>query len=209
MSVLSIGARYGRLTVVERIQDERQRYYRCLCECGQEKDIRGDHLASGRTTSCGCRRKERSSEPRKHGLTGTRVYRIWRNMLNRCGYDSHPDWKRYGGRGITVCDKWRSSFESFYRDMGFPPDGMSIDRINNDGNYEPGNCKWSTVLEQAANRRRPVFSHGKRVSYDGKSYTIEQLAIHLGTTYSTIARRLRRNAPLDVALPKGKAKASA
>src|SRR5688572_15323010 len=92
----------------------------------------------------------------KHGLTETRVYNAWKNMRARCSYRGNPQWKDWGGRGIKVCDRW-SKFENFLTDMGEPPPGLSLDRINNDGDYEPSNCRWATRKQQSVNSRRTRF----------------------------------------------------
>lgn len=129
--------------------------WRCLCDCGAWKDIRGSHLTSGKINSCGCTRPKRIGDAiRTHGLSKTRTYRIWRNMLNRCHYEKYHEKHYYAGRGIVVCEKWRKSFDCFLRDMGMAPKGMSIDRINNDGNYESSNCRWATSKVQANNKTK-------------------------------------------------------
>jgi hypothetical protein len=120
----------------------------------------------------------------KHGMYRTRVYRQWQQMIQRCYNPNSSRYARYGGRGVTVCDRWRSSFDAFYADMGDVPDGMSIDRINNDRGYEPGNCRWATPQQQANNRRTNVL-----IEHEGLELTIAEWARHLGLPYHWIKHR--------------------
>ena len=150
------GKVFGRLVAgkAERIKGTWK--YHCRCICGNEKLVAGSALSSGLTQSCGCLAKEMRGalSPRfKHGRTGTAEYRIWQNMLRRCYDKRHKDFHNYGGRGISVCERWRHSFENFLADVGFRPAGLTLDRRNNDGNYEPANVRWATAVEQANNQR--------------------------------------------------------
>lgn len=158
------GVVFGRLTVTEFVDIKNgNARWQCACSCGESLTVSSGHLRSGHTSSCGCLQKERTSKARfKHGQSNgatpgaTRTYRIWRAMISRCYWPSSVNWERYGGRGITVCRRWREDFRAFFADMGDPPSPKhSIDRKRNSGNYTPKNCRWATGKEQAANRRRP------------------------------------------------------
>lgn len=122
-----------------------------------------------------------------HGMSGTKVYYTWSDMLHRCRSAKHKHYRNWGGRGITVCERWQQSFLAFLEDMGLPEPGQSIDRIDNDGNYEPGNCRWASVSEQLNNTRRTHF-----ITRDGRSQSIAQWARELGVKPPTIHKRLGR-----------------
>jgi len=152
--------KFGKLTAICLVKNPTKgshRYWKCKCDCGNEKTIRANHLINGKILGCGCDRYQKVSEKnKKHGhasggkLTG--IYISWAKMISRCVDPYNNRWHRYGGRGIKVCDRWRA-FENFLIDMGSSWEkGLSIDRIDNEGNYEPLNCKWSTAKEQANNR---------------------------------------------------------
>jgi hypothetical protein len=164
------GNKFGRLEVISFscIQNGNS-LWNCKCDCGKEKVVAACHLKSGHTSSCGCLLSETtSSRSKTHGesvfAANTKEYRIWNHMKTRCSNPRSNRFNRYGGRGITVCDRWKNSFENFLFDMGRCPEGMSIDRIENNGNYEPDNCKWSTAKEQAANRSKKSDQFINRVA---------------------------------------------
>ncbi len=150
-----IGQKFGRLTVLSVYKKEgvRGQWCNCVCECGGFHDGLLPNVRNGRTSSCGC--LVNGSFNVTHGKSKTKVYNCWNGMRARCSNENAPNYSFYGGRGISVCPEWRDSFEAFYACIGDPPTKHhSIDRINNDGNYEPSNCRWATKKEQNKNRRK-------------------------------------------------------
>lgn len=162
-----VGKRFGRLTVIERYGTyertcgSKEPTWHCVCECGNTVVVLRTNLISGATLSCGCLQRERAARANTtHGLRNTRLSKVWRNMLSRCYNPSNPDYKNYGGRGITVCDEWRNNFEAFYEwamangyDEKAPFGKCTIDRINVNDGYHANNCRWVDMNVQANNRR--------------------------------------------------------
>lgn len=153
------GQRFGRLTVVDRCgcTSDGHSAWLCKCDCGKTSVVNGRYLTHGNTTSCGCFHKEMlSKRSTTHRKVHTRLYSIWTNMISRCTNEKVPCYHCYGGRGITVCDEWKNDFMTFYEwamANGYA-DNLTIDRADNDGNYEPSNCRWITMKEQSQNRRK-------------------------------------------------------
>lgn len=153
------GQKFGRLTVLFHAETSRTPngtsviIWLCRCSCGNLAKVRGSNLRTGTTKSCGCYRAEvERVSAITHGRTCTATYRSWRGMKERCLNPNNSHYKNYGGRGIKVCERWME-FLSFLEDMGERPSHKTLDRINNDGNYEPANCRWATDREQRANKR--------------------------------------------------------
>lgn len=188
------GKVFGRLTVIKRngSGDNRSALFLCRCECGASKDVCGYQLRNGSVKSCGCLRKEgQTKNPYiTHGRTrkgiSSGAYSSWKSMKARCSHKNHPSFHRYGGRGIKICDRWRK-FENFLADMGERPDGLELDRINNDGDYCQENCRWVSNKVQGRNRNNNLI-----IDIDGESHCLSVWAELSGTKRTTITARLRR-----------------
>lgn len=189
-----IGKRFGRLIVIaegEKRKGSRQARWVCLCDCGNKTaPIDGSKLRYGETKSCGCYKRELVIQRNtKHNLCYTRIHRIWAGMQDRCYNPNSPKYHRYGARGIRVCDEWLNSLETFYdwaMTNGYRED-LTIDRIDNDGNYEPSNCRWATNEEQCNNRGHHIV-----LEINGETKTIAQWARETGLKYRTIHARYNR-----------------
>lgn len=196
------GQRFGRLVVLDRVGfGPGKARWNCQCDCGTEFIAIGIDLRSGNTQSCGCYKRElirvRSTThgaTKDYGLSG--AYRSWLTMKSRCLNRGNNRFSSYGARSITVCDRWLS-FESFLADMGERPDGRSLDRIDNDGDYEPGNCRWATRQQQMSNQRQT-----KRVVLNGEVMHQAEAARRAGVSPSTIIAWLRKpyRVPPDIHL---------
>lgn len=191
-----VGKRFGRI-FVEGFSEviEGDSHWNCVCDCGHKWVVMGQSLRSGATQSCGCLMRDLVSiRATKHGKCGSPVYRRWDSMIQRCYNKKFKHYSYYGGRGISVCDRWRFSFEAFFNDMGDPPtNGHTLDRFpNNNGNYELGNCRWATRKEQQRNNRGNCI-----IEYNGKSQCVSAWADEYGVPRSTIAGRLHRKWSLD------------
>jgi hypothetical protein len=191
------GVRFGRLTAIERqIDGPKNVKWRCICDCGAEKWIRLSHLRSGATQSCGCLAVETSAALNtKHGMYGTRTYRIWMLMHQRCSNPKSTPYPFYGALGVSVCDAW-SDFAQFLADMGECPSSVhSLDRFpNTEGNYEPSNCRWATKIQQARNTKSNHW-----IEFKGERKTLAEWSELLDIPYTRIKARLAAGYPPEVA----------
>lgn len=192
------GNKFGRLTVIRKIDKNKWGNSRwlCLCDCGKEKIIRGSHLKNGHTKSCGCLHKDIMT---KHGHKKknqpSKTYRSWNSMIQRCINPKDTAYRNYGGRGITVCKRWRK-FENFLEDMGVLPEGHQIDRINNDMNYCKANCRWVTSKINNRHKRNNLY-----FIYKNKTQLLIEWAEEVGIPYDTLWNRIfRLSWPIDKAL---------
>lgn len=178
----------------------------CECDCGNQIVVTTTHLKSGHTKSCGCYAKEvsvRNGLKKKHGMTKTRIHRIWSQIKTRCFNSKDEHFKDYGGRGITICDEWKNSFESFYEwsmANGYE-DNLTIDRIDVNGNYCPENCRWATMKEQNDNKRNTVL-----LTFEGETRTLGEWSEITGIKYITLFWRYKAGKTPSEILSKEKLK---
>ncbi len=193
-----IGQKFTRLTVISQAPHKGLYIaWNCLCDCGKKTVAITAHLRRGARISCGCLRTESFKKLawKRSELSHPKEYAAWRAMKSRCLYSKHNSYGDYGGRGISVCAEWSNSFDSFLRSMGTCPKGMSLDRIDVDGDYGPGNCRWATWFEQANNRRNTIF-----LTFDGESLCLKDWAIKTGIKHGTIYARFKKGWSADLVL---------
>lgn len=196
------GQRFGKLVVIKRVANDKNRLTRwlCKCDCGNECEVYGNNLRRGHTTSCGCFREEnRPNLRKKHGQTNTRIYEVWEKMKARCYCETSPYYARYGGRGITVCDEWKDNPDAFMKwayDNGYDKDAekgeCTLDRIDNDKGYSPDNCRWVNTKVQANNRRS-----NKRITFEGETHTVAEWADILGVNKGTLNSGIHKGRTLE------------
>lgn len=178
------GRRFGHWLIIARAPNRHHRsMYTARCDCGNERVVVGSHVYNGASSSCGC---SKPNPNRSHGLSGTPEHRVWVAMNKRCNSPYNASYPKWGGRGIRVCDRWRS-FEAFLEDMGPRPPRASLGRIDNDGDYDPGNCRWETAKQQCRNTRRNV-----RVTVDGQEMALAEAVEKYGGVYGTVRWRMSK-----------------
>lgn len=190
---IAAGETFGRWTVLHEDTHAHGRAWRCQCECGAERVVLQARLRQGKSRSCGCRaidmtraRSIGQTYSKKHGMFGTRIHSTWANMLSRCRNPHDKEYKRYGGRGIKVCERWRD-FSAFYEDMGDAPKGFQLDRIDNNGDYCKENCRWASSKTQNNNRRDNFM-----ITLGGETKTLAQWSEITGIHRMTIKSRILR-----------------
>lgn len=186
-----VGQKFGRLTVIERVEDSKRgnSRWKCRCDCGNETIVLGYHLTSGNTKSCGCYQKEKASKCHStHGIPISHpIYCSWHNLKARCLNENDPDYGRYGGRGITISDEWKDNFMAFYTwaiTHGWQ-EGLTIDRIDNNGNYCRENCRWVDMTTQNNNKVNNVW-----LEFNGEKHTLPEWARTIGVDTETLRKRL-------------------
>lgn len=189
-----LGQRFGRLLILHaaaRVGDRTA--WICLCDCGVIKIVTTKALRVGSTHSCGCMRMQHGQSART-GKPPSPSYQSWTAMIQRCRNPNAAGYRNYGGRGITICKRWLS-FPDFFADMGARPKDTELDRINNDGNYEPGNCRWATPAIQGSNRRT-----NRIFTFEGRTQTLSEWAREIGVNVTTLWDRVKRGMPFEQAI---------
>jgi hypothetical protein len=186
------GRKFGRLLILGLGEKRGSRLlWRVRCDCGTEKQSGGGDIRSGKIISCGCWKREKAraagDRTRTHGMSGTSTHNIWDTMIQRCHNPNRKDYQRYGGIGITVCDRWRNSFEHFLADMGERPTGLSIDRRDGTKGYSPDNCRWATNVEQARNSKS-----ARLVTIAGKTKCVTEWLVDIGLSDTAYQSRRHR-----------------
>ena len=189
------GKKFGNLTVIsKKCNKNKNVYWNCICECGNNVEVKTSELNRGSTVSCGCYSKNRFiKENTKHDKSNTRLYKIWYGMKRRCYEEKNESYPRYGGRGITICKEWLDDFMSFYNwsmENGYS-DKLSIDRIDNDGNYEPNNCRWATNSVQSRNQSNTII-----VEIFGVKKPLAEWNEIVGVSYNRSYQRYKRGTKL-------------
>lgn len=190
---------FGRLTAIKRVGSRgKHALWECVCSCGNVKNISAKHLKTKATSSCGCLKSELSiSNNIIHGFTKSKQkqiseYNAWKSIKERCLKPYNPYYYRYGGRGIKICDRWLTSFDNFIKDMGFKPTPKhTIDRINNNGDYSPSNCRWATYREQNSNRSNNVW-----VDFRGKNMILADWSRLIGITSGNLSLQIKKRKSL-------------
>ena len=183
------GIKYGMLTVIKFSEMRKEKaYWLCVCDCENECVVVGNNLKNYHTQSCGCKHKDANFKRlTTHGMCKSSEYRIWSHMLERCSNNKAKSFKNYGGRGITVCEKWLT-FEGFYEDMGDRPEVLTLDRKNVNGNYEKDNCRWATQKVQQNNR-----TNNRVVTYLGSAKTVSQWSEEFNIKYKILYDRINKH----------------
>jgi hypothetical protein len=192
-----VGQRFGRLLVVERVENRKTvAAWRCVCDCGTPVVRTGGGLRLGQSLSCGCLRKEKliaRNVASSDGQARHPLHETWRSMIRRCSEPAHNSFKNYGAVGVNVCSRWRESFAAFLEDMGPCPDGKTLDRYpNGSGNYEPGNCRWADAIAQNNNRKNVAL-----LEFRGELLSVAQACRITGMRYDTVKQRVDRGWTLD------------
>lgn len=192
------GQKFGDWTVVGRgiPRGSAGRRWLCRCICGAENEVRRVTLQAGKSKGCGCGAGKLIVERQTtHNMSKTPEYRVWLAMRQRCSNPNTTKWHLYGGRGITVCERWDKSFQAWIDDMGPRPEGHSIERVDGDGNYEPGNCIWAPIKSQNRNTARNRF-----LTHAGETLTVAEWAERMGVGYSALSNRIRDGWSVEDAL---------